>query len=252
VLLVGVVLGVVYAVGVHRVPRAWPPARTVAFFLGSLALVVAGVLPGRSFTTHMTEHVLIGMVAPILFALGAPVTLALQATDARALRKLLRSPVVRVLTNPVFAWALFGGTLVALVFSPLLEWSVDNGAVHGLVHAHFLIAGSLFAATMLAVDPIPHPLPYGGRLMAVLLAAPFHAIVGVALLTSSKPLFPSVYPSLDDQRSAAAVLWSSGELLTLAVAGIVFVRWWSAEQRAAARIDRRLERATAAMSSSAD
>lgn len=142
--------------------------------------------------------------------------------------------------HPVVAWALFGATLVALVFSPLLEWSVRNDAVHAVLHAHFLLVGSLFASTLIAIDPIPHPLPYGGRLLAVLAAVPFHAFVGVALLTATKPLFPDVYPSLSDQRSAAAVLWSSGELLTLAVAGIVFARWWAAEQRAGVRLDRRL------------
>jgi cytochrome c oxidase assembly factor CtaG len=240
VLLVGVALGLVYAVGVQRVPRRWPWTRTAAFLTGCAVLVAAGTLPGSGFTAHMTEHVLIGLVAPILLALGAPITLALQATDGAGLRRLLRSRIVRVVTHPIVAWTLFGATLVALVFSPLLEWSVRNDAVHGVVHAHFLLVGSLFAATLLAIDPIPHPLPHGGRLLAVLLAVPFHAFVGVALLTARRPLFPDVYPSLADQHSAAAVLWSSGELLTLAVAGIVFARWWAAEQRAAVRIDRQL------------
>ena len=188
----------------------------------------------------MFEHVALGMVAPVLLVLGAPITLALQATDGRGLRRLLHSPVVRALTNPIVAWALFGATLVAIVFSPLLEWSVRNDLVHGALHAHFLLVGFLFASTLLAIDPIPHPLPHGARLLAVLLAVPFHAFVGVALLTAQRPLFPSVYPSVSDQQSAAAVLWSSGELLTLAVAGIVFAQWWSAEQRAAVRIDRQL------------
>src|SRR4051812_22472120 len=131
----------------------------------------------------MTEHVLIGMVAPLLLALGAPITLALQATDGRGLRRLLRTRVVRTLTHPLVVWALFGTTLVAVVFSPLLEWSVRHDSVHGLVHAHFLLVGTLFAATLVAIDPIPHPLPHGARLLAVLVAVPFHAFVGVALLT---------------------------------------------------------------------
>jgi putative copper resistance protein D len=188
----------------------------------------------------MTEHVALGMLAPILFALGAPITLALQAPDGRRLRRVLHSPVVRAVTNPILVWVLFGATLVALVFSPLLELSVRNDAVHALVHAHFLLAGTLFAATLIAVDPIPRPLPHGARLFAVLLAVPFHAFVGVALLTASTPLFPETYPSLSDQRSAAGVLWASGELLTVVLAGIVFARWWAAEQRAATRLDRRL------------
>ena len=240
VLLAGVALGLGYVAGVRRVPRRWPWTRTVPFLSGCVVLVVASVLPGSGFTAHMTEHVLVGMVAPFLLALGAPITLALQATNGAGLRRLLHSPVVRVLTHPIVAWLLFGATLVALVFSPLLELSVRNDAVHALLHTHFLIVGSLFAATLIAIDPIPHPLPHGARLLAVLLAVPFHAFVGVALLTARKPLFPDVYPSLADQRSAAAVLWSSGELLTLAVAGIVFARWWSAEQRAGVRLDRQL------------
>src|SRR4029079_12580089 len=128
-------------------------------------------------------------------------------------RRLLRSQVVRLLTHPVVAWSLFVVTLVALVFSPLLEWSVRNDAVHAAVHLHFLLAGSSFAVTFVAIDPIPHPLPHGARLLGVLLLVPFHAFVGVALLTARHPLFPSVYPPLSDQRAAAGLLWSSGELL---------------------------------------
>jgi len=240
VLVVGVALAAVYIVGVRRVPRRWPRLRTTAFLAGCAVLAAASVLPDRSFTTHMSEHVAVGMAAPILFALGAPITLALQAAHGGGLRRLLRSPIVRVVTHPIVAWMLFGVTLVALIFSPLLELSVRNDAVHAVLHAHFRLAGALFATTLIAIDPIPHPLPHGARLLAVLLAVPFHAFVGVALLTSSTPLFPNVYPSLTDQRTAAALLWASGELLTLTVAGIVFARWWAAEQRAAVRLDRRL------------
>jgi putative copper resistance protein D len=204
-------------------------------------LIATSFVGDSSFTAHMTEHVLLGMVAPVLLALGAPITLALQATDGRRLRRMLHSWVVRTLTHPVVAWTLFGGTLVALVFSPLLEWSVRNEAVHALLHAHFLIVGSLFATTLVGVDVLPRALPHGARLLAVLAAVPFHAFVGVALLSARTPLYPSVYPSLSDQRSAAAVLWVSGELLTLAIAGIVFARWWAHEQREAARLDRRLD-----------
>jgi putative copper resistance protein D len=242
-LLLGVVLGLVYVVGVRRVPRPWPVVRTSAFLLGCTTLAASALLSSTSFTAHMTEHVLIGMVAPFLLVLGAPITLALQASNqptSRALRRLLHSRVGGVFTHPVVAWALFGATLVALVFSPLLEWSVRNDAVHALVHGHFLLVGSLFAATLVAVDPLPRPLPHGARMLGVLAAVPFHAFVGVALLSARRPLFPGSYPSLDDQRSAATVLWSSGELLTLAVAGIVFARWWAAEQRAAVRLDRQL------------
>ena len=238
---VGIALGIGYGIAARRVRRPWPVARTIAFVAGCVVLAATSFIGDAGFTAHMTEHVLLGMVAPVLLALGAPITLALQATDGRSLRRVLHSRVVRVLTHPVVAWVLFGGTLVALVFSPLLELSVKNDAVHALLHAHFRLGGTLFATTLVAIDPLPRPLPHGARLLAVLVAVPFHAFVGVALLTARAPLYPSVYPSLSDQRSAAAVLWASGELLTLAVAGIVFARWWAYEQRAAVRLDRRLD-----------
>jgi len=91
---------------------------------------------------------------------------------------------------------------------------------------------------MVVTDPVPRPWPHGARLFAVLLAIPFHAIVGMALATASQPLFPAVYPSLSDQRSAAALLWASGELFTLALAGIIAHQWWLADERTAARFDR--------------
>jgi len=240
-MLVGVALAALYLVGVRRVRRPWPATRTAAFMAGCGALVVSAISSSASFTAHMVEHVLIGMAAPLLLVLGAPITLALQSagpTSSRSLRHLLHSRPARGLTHPVMAWAVFGVTLVVLVFSPLLEWSVRHDAVHALVHLHFLAAGSVFVATMLDIDPIPRPLPHGARLLAVLLAIPFHAIVGMALASASQPLFPSVYPTLSDQRSAAAVLWASGELFTLVLAAVIGRQWWLADQRAAARFDR--------------
>jgi putative copper resistance protein D len=242
VLTLGAALALLYVIGLRRVPRSWPSSRTAAFLGGCTVLVVSSLAPSSSFTGHMLEHVLVGMVAPLLLVLGAPVTLALQTGHGRSVRRLLRTPLVRRLTHPVVAWLVFGVTLVVLVFSPLLAWSVRHDSVHALVHVHFLAAGAMFMSAMLAVDPIPHPLTHSARLLAVLLAVPFHAIVGMALATAAHPLYPSVYPSLSDQRSAAAVLWASGELVTLAIAAIVGRQWWLADQRAAARFDRSFSR----------
>src|SRR6266498_1691833 len=52
------------------------------------------------FSLHVVQHVLLGMVAPLLLVLGAPVTLALQAASRPAQRKILRvlhSGPIRVL-----------------------------------------------------------------------------------------------------------------------------------------------------------
>jgi putative copper resistance protein D len=152
----------------------------------------------------------------------------------------LNGRAAATLTHPVVAWLLFGGTLIAFYLSPLFELSLRHSWLHALVHVHFLVVGSLFLWALVGIDVTPRPLPYGARLLAVLVAVPFHAFLGVALLSTTAPLAPSVYPSLGDQHAAAGILWASGELLTLAVAAIVFARWWAAEQRESVRLDRRL------------
>lgn len=203
-----------------------------------LALAGTALVGDTSFTRHMGGHLLVGMVAPFLLAMAAPVTLILQTggpATRRMLRRALHSSVGRALAHPVVGFCLFGGGLVAVYLGPLLERSATDDAVHLGVHLHLLVTGLLFLVPLVGADVLPHPVPFGARLLAVLAAVPFHAFLAVAILAADAPLAPAVYPDLDDQRRAAGLLWASGELLSLAVAAVVFTRWWRSEQRAAAR-----------------
>ncbi|HEY2814761.1 MAG TPA: cytochrome c oxidase assembly protein [Acidimicrobiales bacterium] len=241
-----IVLGGLYAIGVRRLARRgrpWSVARWVPFAAGVVVLGATSFIPESSFSWHMTQHVLLGMVVPVLLALGAPVTLALQASSRATTSVLLRwvhGRVVRTLTHPIVGWALFGGTLVAFYLSPLLEWSLEHPWLHASIHVHFVVVGCLFLWPLVGIDVTPQPLPYGGRLLAAFVAVPFHAFLGVVLFTTTTPLAPRVYPSLGDQHAAAGILWASGELLTLTLAAIVFAQWWAADKRESIRLDRRL------------
>jgi cytochrome c oxidase assembly factor CtaG len=190
------------------------------------------------------------MLAPLLLVLGAPITLALQAGGRRTQRRLLRllrSPPVALLAHPVTIWMLFGGTLVALYFTGLYELSLRNDAVHALVHVHFIVVGFLFTGYVVGVDPLGRTLGYGARLLYVALVLPFHAFLGVALLSSSTVLASGWYSqvmrswgtsALDDQRLGAGILWGAGELFGVAAAAVVLHRWMRAEERAGRRADR--------------
>jgi putative membrane protein len=241
---------VAYASGVRRLRqrgRRWPAARTAAFAAGLVAVALAGAGAtgdeSSSFTAHALQHALLAMVAPLLLALGGPVTLALQATARPTqvgLLRLVHARPVAVLTSPVVAWVLFGGSTVALYTTPLLEASLRSGLVHAAVHLHLLLVGCLFCWTVVGVDPLPNRMPHGGRLAAVLLALPFHAVVGLALVSSGSLLAPDFYTDLGAQHAGGAVLWATGELFGLAAAGIVLAQWMAADDREAARLDRRL------------
>ena len=243
--------GVLYAGGVRRLGgrgRRWPRGRTVAFAAGLAALALAGLgVTGdesRSFTAHALQHALLAMVAPLLLALGGPVTLALQATARPtqvALLRVIHARPVALLTSPVVAWVAFGGSTVVLYTTPLLEASLRSGLLHAAVHLHLVLVGCLFCWTVIGVDPVRWRLPPGARLAAVLLALPFHAVVGLALVSSSSLLAPDFYGDLGAQHAGGAVLWATGELFGLAAAGIVLAQWMAADEREAARIDRRLD-----------
>ena len=223
--------------------RQWPTARTVSFCAGCLGIGVSTIVPDTTFTLHMVQHVVLGMLGPLLIVLAAPMTLALQSARPATrliLRKVLHTRAVALATHPLVGWLLFGGTLVGLYLTPALDASERNVLVHTLLHADLVIVGSLFLWPLVGADPVPTRLPYGGRLLAVLVAVPFHAFVGLALLSAASPVAPSAYPSLSDQRRGAALLLLSGELLSLVVGALVFREWLAADRRDATRFDRRL------------
>lgn len=225
----------------------WPRARSVSWTVAVVAGLVAtqsgiGRYDDERMTIHMVQHLLLGMVVPFAAVCAAPLTLALQTGrpgTRLVLRRVLHHPVARVLTHPVVTWLLFGGGMGVLYLTPLLDLSARNEWVHIGVHTHLVLAGTLFLAGLVGADPSPRPLAHGARLLSILTAVPFHAFLGLALISATRPVAPVAYPSLDDQRIAAGLLWGMGELFTLAVAAVVVRRWYVADQRAAVRADRR-------------
>ncbi len=264
-----VLAGGLYALGVRRLrtraasaghrDHPWPAARTACFGSGLAVLAFATQSGLARYDTvllslHTLQHVLLGMVAPLLMALGAPVTLALQASrrpTQLVLLKIVHNRVVETLTQPVVAWALFGGTLFGLYFSPLFDLSLDHPLLHAAVHTHFVVVGMLFFWPAVGLDPMRRRLAHPARLLYVLLAVPFHAFLGLAVLSSTAhPLGAAVYgkvardwgPSLAaDQRTAAGILWAVGDLFGLVAGGIVAAQWYRADQRRQLREDRRLD-----------
>lgn len=250
-----------YVVGerrLHARGRTWPGGRTAAFLSGLAVILVAtesevAAYDRVLFSLHIVQHILLGMVAPLLLVLGAPVTLALQAsprTQQRRILRVLRSAPVRALTHPLTAWLLFGTSIVTLYFTSLYELSLRNGWFHVATHAYFVLAGCLFLAHVVGLDPIPHAMGYGARLLYVVVLLPFHTFVGVALLTMNTVIASGWYSRVErrwgasplaDQRTGAGLLWISGELFGLLCIGIVVYQWMSAEERAAARHDRHLD-----------
>jgi putative membrane protein len=254
-----------YLFGVHRLRARgdrWPASRTLLFCaagLGSIALVTVSGLEAYDTTllsAHMVQHMVLTMVAPIFLALGTPVTLALRTLPRRprrALLAVLHSVPVRVLTFPLVAFGLFVVNPFALYFSDLYRLSLEHDLVHQWVHLHFLVVGCLFFWPLVGRDPLPNRWPYPGRALLMLLAVPFHTVLGLTVMQSRTLLAGDWYPSLGltwadpfaDQRLAGGILWAAGEFVTVCMLAVLVAQWIQDSEREARRIDRALDRAEA-------
>ena len=266
-LTVTVLVGALYLVGVIRLARRgdrWPIGRSAGFLVG--LLVFLGVTcSGLSeygmymFSSHMLQHMILSMVAPIFILLGAPITLSLRAihpasagrTGPRELiMALLHSRFARVVSSPLFTLPLFIVSLYGLYFTSLFDTLMSSSVGHDLMLVHFLMVGLLFFWPIMGVDPAPHRSPYVIRILELFAAMPFHAFFGIAVMMSSSlittafanpPTAWGVDP-FTDQNTAGALAWGFGELPTLIVLLVLFAQWRKSDEREAVRKDRQADR----------
>lgn len=256
-----------YLYGVWRLHRRgvhWPVTRTLAFCVGGMGsaavatMSVLGTYDTVLLSIHMVQHMLLTMIVPMFMALGAPVTLALRVLPKRGravLSKLLHSRLAKVLSFPPLAFGLYIANPFILYFSPLYEVTLRSGFWHNWLHVHFVVTAALFYWPLVGVDPIPNRLSYPLRVMLFLLTLPFHAFLGVTIM--SAPLliaedwyvaFERAWPPspLDDQEIAGGILWGSGDTIAGIVVVVLFVQWYRSSKAEARREDRRLDRLEAA------
>jgi putative copper resistance protein D len=238
----------------------WSVWRTLSFLgpgLGSLVVATQSSLATYDTTLismHMMQHMLLSMVAPIFMALGAPVTLALRTLPGRQrswLLSVLHSRVVGVLAAPPVAFVLFVASPWVLYFSGIYEATLRSGLLHEWMHLHFVVVGCLFFWPLVGLDPVPGRVAYPFRLLIVFATLPFHAFLGVTIMTMQGVIASDWYFGLnrdwspspaDDQRTAGGILWGAGDLVALVIFAVLFAQWVRQSQREAAREDRRLDR----------
>ena len=259
-----VALCVVYLRWVRRLAErgdAWPWYRTASFLAG-MALIawitqgapaVYGVV---SFSSHMLEHMLLAMAAPLPIVMAAPVTLALRALPSRHdgtrgprewIRVVIDSRVMKVVAHPVFAAVNFAGSLVVFYYTDVFPFVLGNHAGHIWMVVHFTLAGYLFANALIGIDPGPTRPAYPMRVLLLFATMAFHAFFGVSLTTSEVLLAPRWYglmgrdwgpDAITDQQLGGAIAWGLGEIPVVLLAVAVLVAWRKADARTARRKDR--------------
>ncbi len=265
---VGVVAIALYigaVVRLHRRGDRWSGWRTAWWVLGWLSLIWAtcgapGVYGRVSFYWHMTGHMTIAMLAPVLLVLAAPLTLVLRVEHPRKdgtlgpreiLLAIVHSRYVAFWANPVVAGLNFGFSLIFFYFSGLFELALTTHTGHVLMIVHFLLAGYLFAMVLIGVDPGPRKWSPLLRLVVLFATISFHAFFGVAIQSSTSLLAPGFFSVIDipwipdpliDQRDGGAIAWAVGDVPALALAMLVVLAWVRSDEAEARRLDRQADR----------
>jgi putative membrane protein len=261
-----IVLAAAYAITVVRVgPRHVPPGRApvtrlqaVCFSLGVAAVWLASDWPVHdiaeelNYSMHMVQHLVLSMVAAPLLLLGTP---------AWMLRAILRPPstlfrTVRFLARFLPALLVFNIVLVLTHWPTIVDASLENHALHFLVHA------LIFTTALLIWMPVLSPLPEIPRLsppprMIFLFLQSVVPTIPASFLTfGSSPLYhfyegvPHLWglSTVDDQRLAGLIMKLGAGLLLWMLIAVIFFRWAGEEdRRIAARrrwqdLDRELSR----------
>ncbi|MFF3573145.1 cytochrome c oxidase assembly protein [Nocardia jiangxiensis] len=264
-----IVLAVLYLIGVRRLRArgdAWPVGRTISWLAGCAILLIAtssgvGRYAPAMFSVHMAQHMMLSMLAPILFALGGPVLLALRVLPAAGrdappgprawILAAVHNPVSRFMTNPVVAAVFFISGFYALYLGGIFNAVLDEHGAHLAMNLHFLVSGYLFYWVVLGIDPKPRQVQPLTKVGMVFGSLPFHAFFGVALMSMTTVMGGWFYRSLGlswnqdllgDQHTGGSLAWASGELPLVVVMLALLIQWSRSDSREAKRIDRAADR----------
>lgn len=225
----------VYALGVCRQRirgKTWQCWRLFSFTVGCGLLMVALSPPmvewgHDDLRGHMTQHLLLGMFAPIALILGAPGTLLLRSVSVKTARRITGVAAtlpMRLLSHPVAALLLDIGALYVLYLTPLYQLSFSEPVLHIWLHLHFVLAGYLFCWSIAGPDPAPHRPGMRVRLAVLLVAVAAHGVLG-------KLMYAYGYPrdaghGLAEIEAAAQLMYYGGDLAELLLAIVFFAIWY--------------------------
>lgn len=247
-----IILAVLYLAAVIRLHRRgdrWSPGRGTAWLLGcALLLFTTSSGLGRylptSFSMHMTAHLLLSMLIPLLLVLGAPATLALRALPPAGkgnppgprewLQGGLRSRWARFFAHPVVATAMFVAGFWVLYFGGIFDIAVRSHPAHILMNLCFLLSGYQFYWAVVGVDPTSRAIPTLGKIGMVSAVIPLQAFFGVRLMGTETVLGERFYRSLHlpwhtdllaDQRVGGFIAWAAGEVPLVVLLMALLIQW---------------------------
>jgi putative membrane protein len=230
-----VLIGVAYTVRARTLIRRGQPVpgwRIGLFALGLALLVIAVASPIAAvgeeelFSFHMTQHLLLGDLAPLCLLAGLTGPL---------LRPVLALPGVmrlRVLANPLVAFPIWAANLVLWHVPALYEGAVESSGLHALEHVAFFSAGIVLWLPVLETLPAPEWFGTGAKLAYIVGVRLVATVIGNVFIWGGSAFY-DVYETGDDylglsadadQSLAGSLMMLEGSLVTLVALAWLFLR----------------------------
>ncbi len=225
-----------YAVRAHDLAlrgRPAPKLRQVSFYSGVAVLALAVCSPvdtvgeTRLFWVHMTQHLMLGDIAPLLIVMGLTGPLMRPLLTTRLVQRL------RVLAHPAVALPLWALNLYVWHLSTLYEGALRHGGVHALEHALFFTTGALMWSAV--VEPLPGPAWFGSgwKTIYVLVVRTLQGLLAMVFIWSGHAFYDfyaagerrSGITPTSDQAIGGAIMFIEGAFVSLAVFAWLFLRW---------------------------
>jgi len=227
----------------RRLPHRFGWRQLLCFMAGLDLIFVALVSPldawaAGSLLGHMTQHLVLMMIAPPLIWLGAPVAPLLRGLPAPLAKVLIISVLTwaplrelsRMLTHPAVGWLAFAVATWAWHVPALYELALRSHAWHHVEHVCFLLTALLFWWPVVQPWPSRPRWPRWAMVPYLLLAEVQGTVLAAFFTFAGRPLYPTYataqggVSALQDQVMAGVLMWGLGSLSLLVPAGCLVVR----------------------------
>ena len=250
-------LAAVYIIGMLRlqIRSRWQaiPTRKVLYAICGYAILFFAVAgPPEAFAedmffAHMTQHILIAMVASVLLLAATPMaaylwampeTIRVGLAPALAENGWIRN-INATLTNPKFSLPAFVLTLWGWHIPEAYALAVRNDTAHLAMHLSMFATSILFWWPIIGPPPVRSQLTDPQRLIYLVLVVTPTAVLAAIITLSNTVIYTNYIDTphhftltpAEDQRIGGLLMWIPGNIIYLATLTTLFLRWFSQEDR---------------------
>jgi cytochrome c oxidase assembly factor CtaG len=177
------------------------------------------------FFVHMTQHILIGDLAPLCFVAGLTGPILRPVLKYRTVERL------RILTHPFVALPVWAVNLYVWHLPVLYEAALHHSGVHALEHLLFFTCGALMWSPVIETLPAPRWFGTGAKLGYIAVVRVVEAVLGNVFIWTSHAIYPFYVHApiwginaVHDQNYAGVIMMLEGSFVTFGAIVWLFLK----------------------------